>query len=49
MKVEFSANKEEAEDWWAGLSDEEKSKAKSSAGLAMESFRYVKTFESFNR
>lgn len=49
MKVEFSVNKEEAEDWWAGLSDEEKSKAKSSAGLKMESFRYVKTFESFNR
>ena len=51
MSKQFKGGKEEAEDWWEKLSDEDKVKMASNAGkLAVaESFRYVKTFEAFNR
>lgn len=51
LKTQFTGSKEKADDWWENLSDEEKIKMASNAGkLAVaESFRYIKTFESFNR
>jgi hypothetical protein len=51
MSKQFKGGKEEAENWWEKLSDEEKVKMASNSGnLAVaESFRYVKTFESFKR
>lgn len=47
----FSGSKEKANDWWEKLSDEDKVKMASNAvnKPVTESFRYVKTFESFNR
>jgi len=51
MSKQFKGGKEEADAEWAKLSDEDKVKMAGQFGqLAVaESFRYLKTFESFNR